>query len=52
MIPKLRKCQSQVETSDKVQHLHFNYGKDSGSSEQEDKSVNIEKIKSIINSTG
>lgn len=61
MIPKLSKwkCQGQAQgqgqahplQGDDLQHLHFHYGH-GRVRDQEDKSVNIEKIKSIINSTG
>ena len=52
MIPQLRSCKCQGQGQDHdVQHLHFYYGKDQ-SRDKEDKAVNIEKIKSIINSTG
>ena len=55
MIPQLRKCKCHGQRSDvardDVQHLHFYYGKDE-TGDKNDKAVNIEKIKSIIKSTG
>ena len=49
MISRLSKCQSYAGNQDDVQHLHFHYPNNHGES---DNAVNIDKIKSIIKSTG
>ena len=49
MISRLSKCNSYAGNEEDVQHLHFHYGTNQAGS---DNPVNIDKIKSIINSTG
>ena len=50
MISRLSKCNGYAGNEEDVQHLHFHYGNDQKSGR--DNSVNIDKIKSIIKSTG
>lgn len=51
MISRLSKCPSNAGNQEDVQHLHFHYGNNQAGAGS-DNSVNIDKIKSIINSTG
>ena len=51
MISRLSKCPSNAGSQEDVQHLHFHYGNNQAGAGS-DNSVNIDKIKSIIKSTG